>query len=102
MDKLAAISRFFFLLAFGWMVPPLIHLFVWTTAAGGETIGGFSRSTFVTYYLALIVANQITYSQTNWTVGDVIRSGGLNEPLLRPIAPPMTPSPAKSPARSST
>jgi len=78
---------FFFLLAFGWMVPPLIYLFVWTTAAGGETIGGFSRSTFVTYYLALIVVNQITYSQTNWTVGDVIRSGGLNELLLRPIAP---------------
>ncbi len=78
---------FFFLLAFGWMIPPLIYLFVWTTAAGGETIGGFSRATFVAYYLALIVVNQITYSQTNWTVGDVIRSGGLNALLLRPLAP---------------
>jgi ABC-2 type transport system permease protein len=78
---------FFFLLAFGWMVTPLIYLFVWTTAAGGETIGGFSRATFVTYYLALILANQITYSQTNWTVGDVIRSGGLNVLLLRPLSP---------------
>ena len=33
---------FFFLLAFGWMIPPLIYLFVWSTAAGGETIGGLS------------------------------------------------------------
>jgi ABC-2 type transport system permease protein len=78
---------FFFLLAFGWMVPPLIYLFVWTTAAGEESIGGYDRATFVTYYLAFIVANQITYSQTNWTVGDVIRSGGLNPILLRPLSP---------------
>ena len=78
---------FFFQLAFGWMVPPLIYLFVWTTAAGEESIGGYDRAAFVAYYLAVIVANQITYSQTNWTVGDVIRSGGLNALLLRPLLP---------------
>ena len=27
---------FFFLLAFGWMIPPLISLFVWFTAASGR------------------------------------------------------------------
>ena len=78
---------FFFLLAFGWMIPPLIYLFVWSTAAGGETIGSFGRGEFVTYYLVLIVVNQLTYAQTNWTVGDVIRSGDLNPWLLRPMAP---------------
>jgi ABC-2 type transport system permease protein len=78
---------FFFLLAFGWMIPPLIYLFVWTTAAGGETIGSFSRGGFVAYYLVLILVNQLTYAQTNWTVGDVIRSGDLNPWLLRPMAP---------------
>ena len=78
---------FFFLLAFGWMIPPLIYLFVWSTAAGESTIGGLSRGEFVTYYLALILVNQLTYAQTNWTVGDLIRMGSMNVLLLRPIAP---------------
>jgi ABC-2 type transport system permease protein len=78
---------FFFLLAFGWMIPPLVYLFVWSTAAGEAGIGGIARGEFVAYYLVLIVVNQLTYSQTNWTVGDVIRSGGMNTLLLRPMAP---------------
>ena len=78
---------FFFLLAFGWMIPPLVYLFVWSTAAGEAGIGGLTRGEFVAYYLVLIVVNQLTYSQTNWTVGDVIRTGGMNALLLRPMAP---------------
>jgi ABC-2 type transport system permease protein len=78
---------FFFILAFGWMIPPLIYLLVWSTAAGTQTIGGLNRGEFVTYYLALILVNQVTYAQTNWTVGDLIRSGGLSRVLLRPIPP---------------
>jgi ABC-2 type transport system permease protein len=35
----------------------------------------------------LIVVNQLTYSQTNWTVGDQIRSGTMNIHLLRPLSP---------------
>ncbi|MBN2148038.1 MAG: ABC-2 family transporter protein [Anaerolineales bacterium] len=79
---------FFFLLAFGWMVPPLIYMLVWSAAAG-ETgqVGGLGRGQFVTYYLVLILVNQLTYSQTNWTVGDLIRAGEMNRILLRPLAP---------------
>lgn len=78
---------FFFLLAFGWMVPPLISLFLWTAAAGEGTVGGMDRGAFSAYYLLVILVNQLTYAQVNWTVGDVIRYGGLNAWLLRPIPP---------------
>jgi len=78
---------FFFLLAFMWMIPPLIYLFVWMTAAGADDIGGYTRGNFIAYYLVLIVVNQITYSQTNWTVGDQIRAGTMNIHLLRPVSP---------------
>jgi ABC-2 type transport system permease protein len=78
---------FFFLLAFGWMIPPLIYLFVWSSAAGDSDVGGFTRAQFAGYYLVLILVNQITYSQTNWTVGDVIRDGTINRWILQPMAP---------------
>ena len=78
---------FFFLLAFGWMIPPLISLFVWYTASDAKAIGGLTQGEFVSYYLLLILVNQFTYSQTHWTVGDAIRSGDMNLTLLRPLSP---------------
>lgn len=78
---------FFFLLAFGWMIPPLVYLLVWSTAAGGKAIGGFTRGEFVAYYLVLILVNQLTYAQTNWTVGDMIRGGQISGQLLYPLSP---------------
>jgi len=78
---------FFFLLAFGWMIPPLISLFVWYTASSTQAIGGLTQGEFVTYYLLIILVNQLTYSQTHWIVGDAIRSGDMNITLLRPLSP---------------
>ncbi|PKO15263.1 MAG: hypothetical protein CVU39_11710 [Chloroflexi bacterium HGW-Chloroflexi-10] len=78
---------FFFVLAFGWMVPPLVAMLVWLAAAGDGSLGGMNRAEFVAYYLILMLVNQFTYAQTNWTVGDVIREGGLNHWLIRPISP---------------
>jgi ABC-2 type transport system permease protein len=78
---------FFFLLALGWMISPLIYLFMWSTAVGSETIGGLSKGDFIAYYLILIVVNQLTYAQTNWTVGDMIRDGNMSRLLLYPMSP---------------
>jgi ABC-2 type transport system permease protein len=78
---------FFFLVAFGWLVPPLIYLFVWSTVAGDEGAGGMTRDQFIVYYLLLILVNQVTYAQTNWTVGDTIRTGDFSRLLLYPMSP---------------
>ena len=78
---------FFFLVAFVWMMPSLVYLFVWSTAAGVATIGGLSRGEFVAYYLVLIVVGRLTSSGNNWTVGDAIRYGRMNSLLLRPMSP---------------
>jgi ABC-2 type transport system permease protein len=69
------------------MIPLLIYLFVWSTAAGEGAVGGLSRGELSAYYLAMILAHQITFSTSNWTVGDAIRYGRMNLLLLRPLSP---------------
>lgn len=76
---------FFFILAFGWMLPPLVALFAWTAAAGDGSLGGLTRAGFAGYYLVLVLVNQFTFAQANWTLGDVIREGSLNFWLLKPM-----------------
>jgi ABC-2 type transport system permease protein len=76
---------FFWTLAVSWMMPPLILLFVWTAAAGNGTVGGLERPVFVSYYLCLIIVNQLTYPTSHWVIGDNIRLGTLSTWLLRPL-----------------
>ena len=78
---------FFYLVALSWMMPLLIYLFVWSTAAGGETVGGLDRGELVAYYLVLILVHQLTFCGNNWTVGDAIRYGRMNYLLSRPLSP---------------
>jgi ABC-2 type transport system permease protein len=78
---------FFYLVAFSWMVPLLIYLFVWSAAAGETAVGGLSRGNLAAYYVTLILVNQLTFSSNNWTVGDGIRYGRMNFLLLRPMSP---------------
>lgn len=78
---------FFWSLAFGWMAPSLVYLFVWMRVAVQHPVNGFNRDDFIAYYLCLILVNQFTYPVSNWTVGDVIRSGNFSSWLLRPLPP---------------
>jgi ABC-2 type transport system permease protein len=78
---------FFYLVAFSWMIPLLVYLFVWSAAASEGTVGGLSRGELVSYYVLLILVNQLTFSTNNWTVGDGIRHGRMNLLLLRPLSP---------------
>jgi ABC-2 type transport system permease protein len=78
---------FFYLVAFSWMIPLLVYLFVWSAAAEVGAAGGLSRGELVGYYVVLILVNQMTFSTNNWTVGDGIRYGRLNFLLVRPLSP---------------
>ena len=78
---------FFFLLAFGWMLPLLVYLFIWSAAAGGGSLAGLTQENLAGYYLVLILVNQLTYTTANWTVGDNIRYGQINRWLLQPMSP---------------
>jgi ABC-2 type transport system permease protein len=78
---------FFWMVAFSWMIPLLVYLFVWSAAAGEGMVGQLSRGELVSYYVILILVNQLTFSTNNWTVGDGIRSGRMNVLLLRPLSP---------------
>ena len=78
---------FFYLVAFSWMIPLLIYLLVWSTAAAGGTVGGLTQGDLVGYYIVLILVNQVTFCSNNWTVGEAIGSGRLNLLLLRPLSP---------------
>jgi ABC-2 type transport system permease protein len=78
---------FFYLVALSWMMPLLIYLFVWSAAAGEGTVGGLTRGDLAAYYVMLILVHQVTFSSTNWTVGDAIRYGRMNLLLLRPLSP---------------
>ena len=78
---------FFFLLAFGWMLPLLVYLFIWSAAAGDGSVAGLGQGDLSGYYLLLILANQLTYATTNWTVGDNIRMGQISRWFLQPMSP---------------
>lgn len=76
---------FFWTLTLGWMMGPLVYLFVWTVAVGQGSIAGFQRNDFIFYYLSLIFVNQLTYPTSHWTVGDQIQIGTISTWLLRPL-----------------
>ena len=79
---------FFFILALGWMLPPLTALFLWSTAAA-ETgpVAGIDRGQFVSYYLVLLAVTQLTRTENAYYVGGAIYSGQMNTWLLRPMPP---------------
>ncbi|MCX7772328.1 MAG: ABC-2 family transporter protein [Clostridia bacterium] len=82
-----ASRAFFWTLSFGWLMGPLIYLFVWSVAAGNGEIGGFARKDFVLYYLVLILVNQLTYPSSHWVIGESIQGGHFSVSLLRPMPP---------------
>ncbi len=73
----------------GLVLAPVISLVVWTTvaASGGGQAGGFSQGEFAAYFLALLVANHLTFTWVAWDFEFRVRNGSLSGQLLRPVDP---------------
>ncbi|MCL4272563.1 MAG: ABC-2 family transporter protein [Anaerolineales bacterium] len=74
-----------------WLVSPIIYLAVWTSIANvkGE-VNGFTANDFITYYMVLLIVDQITSNIIIHTFAYKIQDGSLSGELIKPIHPMLT------------
>jgi ABC-2 type transport system permease protein len=76
-----------------WLVSPIVYLAVWVAIAKNQgSVSGLTPNDFVTYYLVLLVVNQLTSEITIHTLAYKIQDGTLSGELLRPVHPILTAS----------
>jgi len=74
-----------------WLVSPIIYLAVWTSIANSKgSVNGLTANDFVTYYMTLLIVDQITSNIVIHTFGYKIQDGSLSGELVRPIHPMLT------------
>jgi ABC-2 type transport system permease protein len=66
---------------------PLIMLGLWTSVAREAPFRGYSSNDFVAYFLATLIARQLTGNWVAWQISEDVRSGAMAMRLLRPIHP---------------
>lgn len=74
-----------------WLVSPIIYLAVWTSIANSKgSVNGLTANDFVTYYMTLLVVDQITSNIVIHTFAYKVQDGTLSGELVRPIHPMLT------------
>jgi ABC-2 type transport system permease protein len=74
-----------------WLVSPVIYLAVWTTIANSRgSVNGLTANDFITYYLTLLIVDQLTSDITLHVFAYKIQDGTLSGELLRPVHPILT------------
>lgn len=74
-----------------WLVSPVIYLAVWTTIANQQgSVQGLTANDFITYYLTLLLVDQLTSEITMHLMAYKIQDGTLSNDLLRPVHPVLT------------
>ena len=74
-----------------WLVSPIVYLSVWTTIANSQgSVKGLSANDFITYYLTVLVVDQLTSEITIHLLASKIQDGTLAGELLRPVHPILT------------
>jgi ABC-2 type transport system permease protein len=74
-----------------WLVSPIIYLAVWTSIAANKgDVNGFTVNDFVTYYLILLICDQMTSNIVIFLLANKVQDGTLSVELIRPIHPVLT------------
>ena len=74
-----------------WLVSPIIYLAVWTSIASTKgDVNGFTANDFITYYMTLLIVDQITSNIIIYSFGYKIQDGTLSGELIKPIHPMLT------------
>lgn len=74
-----------------WLVSPIVYLSVWTTIARSQgSVNGLTVNDFVTYYLTLLIVDQLTSDITLHLLAYKIQDGTLAGELLKPVHPVLT------------
>ncbi len=74
-----------------WLVSPIIYLAVWTSIANSKgSVNGLTANDFVTYYMTLLIVDQITSNIVIHTFAYKVQDGTLSAELIRPIHPMLT------------
>ncbi len=74
-----------------WLVSPIVYLAVWTTVARSQgQVNGLTANDFVTYYLTLLIVDNLTSDITIHILAYKIQDGTLSNELLKPVHPILT------------
>jgi ABC-2 type transport system permease protein len=74
-----------------WLVSPIIYLAVWTSIATAKgNVSGLTANDFVTYYMTLLIVDQVTSNIVIHTFAYKVQDGSLSGELIRPIHPMLT------------
>src|SRR5512134_2050724 len=74
-----------------WLVSPIIYLAVWSSIAQSKgSVNGLTASDFTTYYMTLLIVDQITSNIVVHTFAFKVQDGSLSGELVRPIHPMLT------------
>lgn len=73
------------------LVSPIVYLAVWTAVANSQgSVQGLTANDFVTYYMTLLIVDNLTSDITLHTMAYKVQDGTLSSELLKPIHPVLT------------
>jgi ABC-2 type transport system permease protein len=80
-----------FMYIFYWLVSPIIYLAVWTSIANANgNVQGLTANDFITYYMILLICDQLTSNIILHIFAYKVQDGSLSGELIKPIHPMLT------------